>query len=68
MAQEGSLGTETKMKMKMKMNIMPKQTGDMQKTRAETQPLYDLVDFNSQTTVKDGVINFMDWHRAFYQA
>lgn len=47
-------------------NMMPMQAGDVLETSAETQPLYDLVGFKPQTSVKDGVKNFVDWYREFY--
>ncbi|MEX3019847.1 NAD-dependent epimerase [Kluyvera sp. STS39-E] len=48
-------------------NMMPMQPGDVLETSAETQPLYDLVGFRPQTSVKDGVKNFVDWYREFYK-
>lgn len=51
---------------KAEKNMMPMQPGDVLETSAETQPLYDLVGFRPQTSVKDGVKNFVDWYRTFY--
>lgn len=48
---------EEAMGMKAKKNMMPMQPGDVLETSAETQPLYELVNFKPQTTVKDGVKN-----------
>ncbi|HBS2361732.1 TPA: NAD-dependent epimerase [Klebsiella pneumoniae] len=47
-------------------NMMPIQPGDVLETSADTKPLYDLVGFKPQTSVKDGVKNFVDWYRNFY--
>ncbi|MGL5697690.1 MAG: NAD-dependent epimerase [Kluyvera sp.] len=52
---------------KAEKNMLPMQAGDVLETSAETQPLYDLVGFKPQTSVKDGVKNFVDWYRGFYQ-
>ena len=60
-ALEEALGIEAKK------NMMPMQAGDVLETSAETQPLYDLVGFRPQTTVKEGVKSFVDWYRAFYR-
>lgn len=60
-ALEEALGIEAKK------NMMPMQAGDVLETSAETQPLYDLVGFRPETSVKDGVKNFVDWYREFYQ-
>lgn len=61
-ALEEALGIEAKKTM------MPMQAGDVLETSAETQPLYDLVGFRPQTSVQDGVKNFVDWYREFYKA
>lgn len=49
-------------------NMMPIQPGDVLETSANTEPLYDLVGFKPQTSVKDGVKNFVDWYKAYYNA
>ena len=49
-------------------NMMPIQPGDVLETSADTKPLYVLVGFKPQTSVKDGVKNFVDWYREFYRA
>ncbi|HCL6646640.1 TPA: NAD-dependent epimerase [Raoultella ornithinolytica] len=49
-------------------NMMPIQPGDVLETSADTKPLYDLVGFKPQTSVKDGVKNFVDWYKAYYNA
>lgn len=49
-------------------NMMPIQPGDVLETSADTKPLYDLVGFKPQTTVKEGVQNFVDWYKEYYKA
>ncbi|HBW2224740.1 TPA: NAD-dependent epimerase [Klebsiella quasipneumoniae subsp. quasipneumoniae] len=49
-------------------NMMPIQPGDVIETSADTKPLYDLVGFKPQTTVKEGVKNFVDWYKEYYKA
>lgn len=61
-ALEDALGIEAKK------HMMPMQAGDVLETSAETQPLYDLVGFRPQTSVKEGVKNFVGWYRDFYKA
>lgn len=34
---------------------------------ADTKALYDVIGFKPETTVKDGVKNFVDWYRGFYK-
>ena len=60
-ALEEALGIEAKK------NMMPVQPGDVLETSADTKPLYDVVGFKPQTSVKDGVKNFVDWYRDFYK-
>ena len=52
---------------KAEKNMMPLQAGDVLETSADTQPLYDAIGFKPQTSVKDGVKNFVDWYRDFYK-
>ncbi|HEP1062519.1 NAD-dependent epimerase [Klebsiella aerogenes] len=59
---------EEAMGMEAKKNMMPMQPGDVLETSAETQPLYDLVGFKPQTTVKEGVKNFVEWYKEYYKA
>ena len=48
-------------------NMMPIQPGDVLETSADTKPLYDTVGFRPQTTVSQGVKNFVDWYKAYYK-
>lgn len=47
-------------------NMLPLQPGDVLETSADTKALYDVIGFKPTTTVKDGVKNFVDWYRDFY--
>jgi UDP-glucuronate 4-epimerase len=49
-------------------NMLPIQPGDVLDTSADTRPLYDAVGFRPQTTVSQGVKNFVDWYKAYYNA
>ncbi|EKH6432555.1 TPA: NAD-dependent epimerase [Klebsiella oxytoca] len=48
-------------------NMMPIQPGDVLETSADTKPLYDMVGFRPQTTVSQGVKNFVDWYKAYFK-
>ncbi|MFB5079707.1 NAD-dependent epimerase [Raoultella sp. C349492] len=54
--------------MEAEKNMMPIQPGDVLETSADTKPLYDLVGFKPQTTVNEGVKNFVDWYKEYYKA
>ncbi|WP_345829571.1 NAD-dependent epimerase [Pantoea sp. BRR-3P] len=58
---EKALGIEAKK------NMLPMQPGDVLSTSADTQPLYEAINFRPQTGVEQGVKNFVDWYRSFYQ-
>jgi UDP-glucuronate 4-epimerase len=58
---EKALGIEAKK------NMLPMQPGDVLGTSADTQPLYDAINFRPQTGVEQGVKNFVEWYRRFYQ-
>jgi UDP-glucuronate 4-epimerase len=48
-------------------NMMPIQPGDVLETSADTKALYEVIGFKPQTSVKQGVKNFVDWYRGFYK-
>ncbi|WP_312669888.1 NAD-dependent epimerase [Pseudescherichia sp.] len=48
-------------------NMLPIQPGDVLETSADTQALYDVIGFKPQTSVKEGVKNFVEWYREFYK-
>lgn len=59
-ALEKALGTEASK------NLLPMQPGDVHETSADTQPLYEAINFKPETTVEQGVQNFVDWYCDFY--
>lgn len=48
-------------------NMLPMQPGDVHETSADTLPLYQAIDFKPETSVEQGVQNFVNWYRDFYQ-
>ncbi|MDA6210497.1 protein CapI, partial [Escherichia coli] len=56
-ALEDALGIEAKK------NMLPLQPGDVLETSADTKALYEVIGFTPETTVKDGVKNFVNWYR-----
>ncbi len=47
-------------------NFMPMQTGDVSKTWADITLLNQLTGFTPQTELHDGIKNFIDWYRDYY--
>ncbi|WP_413111948.1 NAD-dependent epimerase [Thaumasiovibrio sp. DFM-14] len=57
---EKALGIEAKK------NFREMQPGDVYKTYAETQDLFDATGYKPQVGVKEGVKKFVDWYKEFY--
>ncbi|WP_342508559.1 NAD-dependent epimerase [Sporosarcina sp. FSL K6-2383] len=48
-------------------NYMPLQAGDVPATYANVEDLYRDIDFQPQTSIKDGVGKFVDWYIDYYK-
>ena len=42
------------------------QPGDVELTAANTKNLEELISFKPQTTIQDGVRNFIKWYRNYF--
>ncbi|MBP2197933.1 NAD-dependent epimerase [Pantoea cypripedii] len=58
---------ESALGMEAKKNMMPLQPGDVLETSADTEALKEVINFRPQTSVREGVQQFVDWYREFYQ-
>jgi len=52
---------------KVEKNLLPMQPGDVPATWADVQALTDDVDYKPSTTVEQGVANFVEWYKEYYQ-
>ena len=57
---ENELGIEAKK------NFREMQPGDVYQTYADTQDLFEVTDYKPKVSVKDGVAEFVQWYREFY--
>ena len=57
---ENELGTE------IKKNMLPLQPGDVPKTFANVEDLIKNVDYKPKTTVEDGIKQFLNWYKMYY--
>ena len=57
---------ENKLGKKAIKNFMPLQAGDVPETYANVEDLYRDIDFRPQTSIQDGVNNFIDWYVDYY--
>ncbi len=46
---------------------LPIQPGDVEKTYADVQSLIDYIDYKPQTSIHEGIINFVSWYRNYYK-
>jgi len=51
---------------KAKKNFLPMQDGDVPATYANVDDLVREIDFKPQTTIEEGIRNFVDWYRGYY--
>ncbi len=51
---------------KAEKNFLPMQDGDVPATYADVDDLVREIDFKPQTTIEEGVRNFVDWYRGYY--
>ena len=52
---------------KAQKNLMPMQPGDVPATYANVDGLINDVGYKPETSVEEGIANFVDWYREFYQ-
>ena len=57
---------ERKLGVEAEKNYMDMQPGDVRETYAEVTDLYDMIGFKPETSVDDGVSNFIDWYKKYY--
>lgn len=57
---------EEKLGVKAIKNLLPLQEGDVPETYADVRALIDAVDFKPNTSIKQGISNFIDWYKAYY--
>ncbi len=58
---------EDKLGVKANKNLLPLQEGDVPETYADVQALMDAVDFKPNTSIKQGISNFIDWYKTYYK-
>lgn len=52
---------------KAKENLLPMQPGDVPITYADIDELTTDIGFRPETSIEDGISNFVNWYRAYYQ-
>ncbi|PWW31285.1 UDP-glucuronate 4-epimerase [Cytobacillus oceanisediminis] len=58
---------EEKLGVNAKKEFLPLQAGDVPATYADVEDLFNEVDFRPKTSIKDGISNFIDWYKKYYE-
>ena len=58
---------ESELGVTAKKNFRTMQPGDVYRTYADTQDLFDATGYKPQVGIKDGVTKFITWYREFYK-
>jgi UDP-glucuronate 4-epimerase len=58
---------EAQLGIKAKINYLPLQPGDVEDTHANTSEFEREFNFKPETSIKDGISNFISWYRSFYK-
>ncbi|OUY08678.1 NAD-dependent epimerase [Acinetobacter populi] len=58
---------EKALNQKAQLNLLPLQPGDVPDTFADSHALEQYVNYKPSTSVEDGVRNFVEWYRQYYQ-
>jgi UDP-glucuronate 4-epimerase len=46
---------------------LPMQPGDVEQTYADVQSLFEYIHYKPQTSIHDGISNFVDWYKNYYK-
>lgn len=58
---------EEKLNTKAEMNLLPIQPGDVPSTYADVSELIEDLGYKPNTSIKEGISNFVDWYKSFYK-
>jgi len=52
---------------KAQKEFLPMQNGDVERTFADVQSLIDYIGYKPQTSINEGICNFVNWYKGYYQ-
>lgn len=58
---------ESELGIKAKKNMLPMQPGDVPVTYADIDPLIEEIDFKPETSIEEGLKNFVGWYKEYYK-
>lgn len=57
---------EKQLDTKAQKNMLPMQPGDVPKTWADVNDLFDYIDFKPQVGIEQGIRNFVEWYKSYF--
>jgi len=57
---------EQQLNIEAKKEMLPMQPGDVPKTWADVEDLYDYIDFRPQVGIQEGIKHFIDWYKSYF--
>lgn len=57
---------ENQLDIKAQKNMLPMQPGDVPKTWADVDDLFDYIDFKPQVGIEEGIQNFVKWYKDYF--
>lgn len=57
---------EGQLEIKAEKNMMPMQPGDVERTWADVDQLFDYIDYRPQVGIEEGIFEFMSWYKTYY--
>jgi len=57
---------EMNLGMEAEKNMMPIQPGDVERTWADVEDLFDYIDYRPQVGIEEGIANFVEWYKGYY--
>ena len=58
---------EKECKKKANINFLPLQNGDVPKTFADIQDLFETIEFKPEVTIEEGISSFVSWFKKYYK-
>jgi UDP-glucuronate 4-epimerase len=58
---------EDRLGIKSEKNMMPMQPGDVERTWADVDDLFEYIGYRPQVNIETGITEFVDWYKNYYQ-
>lgn len=59
---------EEQLGMKAEKNMMPMQPGDVERTWADVEDLYEYIDYRPQVNIGEGIGEFVKWYKEYFES